>query len=29
VRISYATSMSNLQKAFDRIEGVARRMLGA
>ncbi len=27
VRISYATSMANLQKAFDRIEGVARRIL--
>jgi aspartate aminotransferase len=29
VRISYATSMANLEKAFDRIQGVARRMLGA
>jgi aspartate aminotransferase len=29
VRISYATSMANLEKAFARMETVARRMLGA
>jgi aspartate aminotransferase len=29
VRISYATSMANLREAFDRIEQVVRRMLGA
>ncbi len=29
VRISYATSMANLREAFDRIERVVRKMLGA
>jgi aspartate aminotransferase len=29
VRISYATSMTNLREAFDRIERVVRKMLGA
>ncbi len=29
VRISYATSMANLSEAFNRIERVVRRMLGA
>jgi aspartate aminotransferase len=29
VRISYATSTANLREAFDRIEGVLRKMLGA
>ena len=29
VRISYATSMANLREAFDRIERVVQRMLGA
>jgi aspartate aminotransferase len=29
VRISYATSMANLSEAFDRIERVVQKMLGA
>ena len=29
VRISYATSMTNLREAFDRVERVVRKMLGA
>ncbi|HZY59649.1 MAG TPA: pyridoxal phosphate-dependent aminotransferase [Candidatus Binataceae bacterium] len=29
VRISYATSMTNLREAFDRIERVVKKMLGA